>query len=189
MQNNERKPLGYLNLEEAVISTGYTQRYIRELAREKIIMSIRENGIKYYSEKDLKSRRQVPEGYMSLEKGVEEYRYSKSHFRKLVKRAKVPTIQVLRVVYFSVTDFERFLQIPDGYNILDRAAEDSIFARDTIRKLLNKGKVEGIKKFNLWYVSISNLRQYEAAYEEKKSSKEPNTTSIDNVVNSVEENL
>lgn len=187
MQSNGRIPIGYVDLESAAANSRYSAGYIGEMSRKGIIESIEKNGKTYFSLYDLKMRGRVPEGYMSFKEGYQYYHYSKNSFRKLVKKAQIPTLRVLNIIYFSVSDFEEFLKIPKGYQSLDEVVKTSRFSRDTIRKLLKKEKVHGLKKRNILYVSIDSLREYESAHKEKKNGKIAAET-IDSFVNSIAQN-
>ena len=182
MQSNGRVPIGYVDLEGAVKYSNYSPAHIKDLARKEIIFRSERDNIQYFSTRDLILYGKVPEGYMSLKEGSRHYNYSNSHFGKLVKKYEIPSIKVLGAVYFSVKDFEEFLKIPNGHESLDEACKTSTFSRDTMRKLLNKEKVEGFKKWNMWYISKDSLKEYEIANGKKNNGKVPSTRSIDNLV-------
>ena len=182
MQSNGRAPIGYVDLEGAVEYAKYSPAHIKDLARKNKIFVIERDSIQYFSTRDLILYGKVPEGYMSLKEGSQHYNYSDRHFGTLVKKYEIPSIKVLGDVYFSVKDFEEFLKIPDGYESLDEACKTSAFSRDTMRKLLNQEKVEGFKKWNMWYISKDSLREYEIANGKGNDGKVPSTRSIDSLV-------
>ncbi|HJO02237.1 MAG TPA: hypothetical protein QF458_04925 [Candidatus Woesearchaeota archaeon] len=182
MQSNGRAPIGYVDLEGAVEYAKYSPAHIKDLARKNKIFVIERDSIQYFSTRDLILYGKVPEGHINYKEGSQQFNYSNSYFGKLVKNFEIPTTRVLGVVYFSVKDFEQFLKIPDGYESLDEACKTSTFSRDTMRKLLNKEKVEGFKKWNMWYISKDSLKEYEIANGKKNNGKVPSTRSIDSLV-------
>jgi|SRR3989338_1041858 len=155
---NPIPPKGHLTLEGAVNTSGYKPDYLMQLAREGAIARIKQDGIYYFSAKDLREYNH-PRGYLTIEEAAEETGLPEKYLGNLARKNHIKSLKKHRRVFLRKTDVEK-LKAPEGYLPLEEAVKEVGYVADYLKRLARQGLIRKIAIRGQIYLSSEDIAKY-----------------------------
>lgn len=158
---NYIQPRGYLTIEEGVKETGFNARYLRKLAREKHIRSIKKHRRTFLFTRDVK-KLIVPEGFVTPEEAADIGGYVAEYLVKLSRQGTIKRAVAHGKIYLSLEDVRKYGRDPEGYFIPEEASSLSGYSAVHLRRLAKRGFIGSTQRHGIIYFSAQDIDELKA---------------------------
>lgn len=152
------QPSGYLTIGESAKVTGFNAAYLRRLAREKRIKSIKKRRQVFLFARDV-NKLIIPEGFVTPKEAADIAGYVDEYLVNLSRREFIGRAMVHGKIYLSLEDAKKYGRDPEGYLGPEEASNLSGYSANHLRRLVKKGVIGSTLRHGIIYFSAQDVEE------------------------------